>query len=230
MDDFTEFVSSSVEFIVGGAMLLATLVVWWACLESGPGDLEELSRAVGVLPGAAITFGLIIVSYAAGVIVESLSRMCFERVLDYETRYCYWDAQPARAPESSDEQISPPRSAWTAYKAWWRLDRSARGAETRIAQTEREKQRAAVMFTSPVLYADVASQLRRLRLERVTSVCAFLTAIPLFIDERPVAAGCAVLLGGVMVYLVYKRCSRFVGVIKRTYLQILDSQRLEMKL
>lgn len=96
----------------------------------------------------------------------------------------------------------------------------------RQAERERERQRLAVAMSShDGLQSDIDSQLKRLRLERITTLSLALVLVGFIIRGETVPALVSLGLLGVMISIVHGRFRRFCSAIARGYQLIGSSQQ-----
>jgi hypothetical protein len=220
-ESLSSFVAGAVEYIVGGLMLLGSLVFLASAfswnLAVTPGELADLQASSASL---AVSLLLVALAYAMGVVGESLSRALMEwdlvRVTLANKNFA---PKPAEAePAATGTALTSPPEADTlkatqSKTAIVTIPKS----ERKKFELERDRQRMVVMTKHVQLYADVESQLKRLRLERVAFVSLVLLLLGFAFREEAaqtlVALGGAALLG----WLVHMRFKRYCGAIARAY-------------
>ena len=82
---------------------------------------------------------------------------------------------------------------------------------------ERERQRAHIMKKNIKLNAEVESQLKRLRVERIAFLSVCIATIGCALHGEWQAAGCAVVGAYVLGLLVHSRFTRYCGAIERGF-------------
>lgn len=213
------FLDKGLEFVVGGALFLGSSFFLLVCIGWKPAILVSqfdpaLASSIGF--GAA----MVVAAYAAGVIVESWCRFMFEWDLKRITvrhqafiKDRNWAEHPE--PSSALERVLGRRDSHNYFSA----------ADCAAAEAERERQRARVMTLHAGFYADVESQLKRLRLERVAALSAFLVFAG-FVIQPDVGAACTTGLLCVALYrLVHGRFRRYCNAIARTFALVDGGER-----
>jgi hypothetical protein len=223
--DLQGFVAEGIEFIIGGTVFLASVVVLLFAVGWLPvKDDVNLSDQLGT---AGVTFLAIACAYAAGVIIEGASRLIFERVLDRMTLrlQAFWEepaAPPPADPESTDEEPwflgRGMGWHWNAEETlWeWREDKYT-GAELKKCVARREYQRTHVMAAHPGLANEIGAQLKRLRLERIAFASGLVVMAAFLVSAQLWAAVAWAFVLLVLGLLVFQRLQRYAGTIARAY-------------
>lgn len=230
-DDLSAFIADGIEFIVGGTLFLLALTfllfaIGWEPVEGLPGLIDDRGAASAVLL-------FVIVAYAVGVLVEAVSRMVFERILDVKTlrREAFWTVPKA----VKRRDLPQPTSARK-----WFLGTGTRfvpddpddpkGHRHPVADEKftshdlattvfvREYQRAFVMTAHVGLGDEIASQLKRLRLERVAFLSGFVALWGFAFAEQWGALVVWALVLVLVFFIVLKRLDRYGSAIARGYI------------
>jgi hypothetical protein len=241
MEALSDFISSVVEFLVGGILFTLALGYLLLGITGVPHIDADAKRVLGqssaVLPIAIIFIFLV---YALGVVAESAARAIFEVVLDrltvrkpefLETRTTSAVSASASSSASSD---SSERSSSRPTKFRTRLTKLLHGDgkfRTRLtefllgddytvedrnaARSERESQRARIMTFHPSLHAEVQGQLKRLRLERVFALSMGIFTVALAIRGSIGWSIVGLVTTGGLCWLVKTRFGRYCGAIAR---------------
>ncbi len=190
MDALSEFVASAIEFLVGGVLVTIPLIFFFSEFANSinPNQFANALMAYTTI----VTMVAIALTYAVGVIAESLARALFEPLLDRITL--------------SHDDFQTPGS----------LDAQTRDERLRMTKKERERQRILVMRTEPALHAEIQGQLKRLRLERVATLSLILGAIAA--SRHGAWSLLPLLLGGaaILTLMVNVRFGRYCGSISRS--------------
>ncbi len=227
-DDLSAFIADGIEFIVGGTLFIASVVFLLFAIDWSPvEDLPKLSEELGSA-SAALLF--LIVAYAAGVLIEGVSRMIFERVLDRKTlrREAFWHL-PAVDPDDLPQPKPKARPKWFlgSGKAWRPdpLDASKGGMEEveftnhdlALCVFVREYQRAYVMTAHLGLADEIGSQLKRLRLERVAFTSAAVVGIGFLVSGQWTELLVWMGVLAVIFVIVRQRLDRYCNAIARGF-------------
>ena len=237
MESMSDFVASAVEFIVGGILFTLATAFLIVTLISPDGWPVLSERQMEFVSANTTLLGIIFIaaSYAAGVIGESLARSQLEWLLDRQTvRHAAFQTPPwtAVVKRATPLRKPPEPSAlgrrWGAFKT--SLTERALGgdydvASLKIARGERERQRAVVMTWHEQLNAEVLSQLKRLRLERVFTLSLGLTAIALAVRRDWLLFGAAAFAAVWGIWLVNTRFTRYCNSIARGH-DLVSKERL----
>jgi hypothetical protein len=220
VETLSEFFASAVEFLVGGVLFLLSLVF---LLSVGVTVPKLTKDEMDLLSANATLIATVFLSaaYAMGVVAESLARSPFEFLLDRVTvrTKVFLPLGDRTPPSEPDGAPTSAPSRWRALQNWFivaGLGDNFTIDQRNLARDERERQRTAVM-TDESLHAEVQGQLKRLRLERVTTLCLAVTAFSFVIRGHwhySEVAGAATICMG---WVVKGRFRRFVGTIVRTY-------------
>jgi len=227
-DDLSAFIADGIEFIVGGTIFLASLVfllfsIGWEPVEGLPGLIDELGSGSSVLL-------FVIAAYAVGVLVEGVSRMIFERVLDRKTlrRKAFWRLPAMDVGDLPEAKPGEKQKAWLGKGEAWRpdprdekqgewIDEEFTNDDLAVTVFIREYQRAYVMTAHLGLADEIGSQLKRLRLERVafTSACVVFLGFLFSQSWWELLVWSAVM--GVVLVVVLKRFDRYCSAIARVF-------------
>ncbi len=216
--DLSGFVAEGIEFIIGGTVFLASVVVLLFAVGSLPLDRDvHLADELGT---AGVTFLLVACAYAAGVIIEGASRLIFERILDYLTLRVpvFW-----QEPDSDGETVETPRA--DQDRGRWFLGSHDVGGEMVPYTADdlarcvavREFQRTHVMGAHPTLSAEIGAQLKRLRLERIAFASGLVVLLALLISHAWWASVAWLGVLAVLGLLVFQRLQRYCATIARAY-------------
>ena len=238
-DSLSSFIASGIEFIVGGLMLLgATAFLLLAAGWELPEFLSDVEW--GSQDASLVVLAIALAAaYAAGVIGEGISRMMLEWDLDRLTvrnkdfeppppkpsaltqpaaatvSDTQQQAQPAAAPIS---QARPSSSAGRWRDRWARFTLGSDHTPEQLAERkkERERQRSAAAM-HPGLVVDIESQLKRLRIERVSFLSTLLVGVGFLWAHEWLELLVTVGFAGVLFSLVHERFRRYCGAIIRAY-------------
>lgn len=215
-DSLSSFIASGIEFIVGGLMLLSSsafllLAMGWEV----PAFLADVHWNTQDASWVILGFALA-AAYAAGVIGEGLSRLLLEWDLERVTVRTE-DFLPERTHRPAGTSL---RDRWTAV----RLGDGYTATDLSAAKAVREVQRSAVAV-HPGLLADIDSQLKRLRIERIAFLCSLLVALGFLWAHQWAELAVTVLVALVTLYLVHERFTRFCGSIARAHDNVEAIQR-----
>ncbi|MEP7191557.1 MAG: hypothetical protein ABI903_01680 [Actinomycetota bacterium] len=222
METLSDFFASAVEFLVGGVLFVIS-VAFLVSAGFTPPNLTELQRELLSGYETLITLVFVALAYAMGVVAESLARSSFEFLLDRVTVRTEAFLPGGDGPVIAQGSVPVRGSAWrNRINAWWKwvIELGLGGDYTvhhrYLARKERERQRMTVM-TRETLHTEVQGQLKRLRLERVSSLCFAIVAFSLmFRGQWQYAALVSACTAG-MIWIVNSRFRRFCGAIVRTY-------------
>lgn len=216
--DLSGFVAEGIEFIIGGTVFLASVVLLLFALGSFPTDSEF--RLADELGTAGVTFLFIACTYAAGVLIEGASRLIFERVLDYMTLRvdAFW-----KKAEAEGEPVETPTG--DRDRTRWFLGsgpvngtlRNFTAKDLAACVAVREQQRVYVMGAYPNLSAEIGAQLKRLRLERIAFASGLVAFAAFLISHAWWAALAWLGVLCVLGILVYQRLQRYCATIARTF-------------
>jgi hypothetical protein len=215
VETLSDFFASAVEFLVGGVLFIvsvAFLLSTWITFPSlSSGDKTQFSAFETL-----ITTVFVAAAYALGVVAESLARSPFEPLLDRITV-----RTEAFLPDhgAGVTRQAPASGRWTARRN--QITELCLGDDFTVdhrkaARAERERQRMKVMMCE-TLHAEVQGQLKRLRLERVSTLCFFVVAVALLTKGHWQFAAFALASTAGMIWVVHTRFRRFCGAIVRTY-------------
>ena len=226
METLSGFVASAVEFIVGG--ILFTLAVL-SVLLSGVTYHHVDSQVVDLVSASTTLVAAVFVaiSYAMGVVAESLARSMFEGLLDRVTVRTEAFRDPHGHPSSVTTVATHRRGALRSRLIELVLGDGFTVADRDAARAERERQRAVVMTFHVSLNSEVQGQLRRLRLERVFTLALMVAVVSLALrhDWLWVLGGGAALV--LMVWLVKGRLERYAAAIARGSQRVEDDQMVQ---
>lgn len=195
-DGLAGIVSQSFEAIVCGCVLAVSTLIALMGVAWPPASLDSIhvDSTTASLSSGVIVTLMVLLAYPLGVFAESASRLAFEWKLDLITR-------------------NPTYGFTTEF-----------GQTTEVIRENREKQRVAVMAGNPRIQATVDSQLRRLRLERVLTMCWSLVcvgAVGSLIRDVNIWSWVTLVLTVAIWVLMYKllvhRFERYCDSIKRAY-------------
>lgn len=249
------FLEKGLEFIVGGAIFLAScffllFVLGWDPATHLPDQLHDVSN------GLLVTL-VLIGAYAAGVIVESLCRYLFEwdlkritvRHQDFIrpdqvttvssprslTEWALGRRNLGTVSAAGDETAESPADGEEApgTPGHWALLEVLRRPTGRVvkrlggyyttdscsvAERERERQRLAVAMSAfDGLQADVESQLKRLRLERIASLSGLMVCLGFVIQHAWWPLLASLVIVAMLIRVVHGRFRRFCNAISRGY-------------
>jgi hypothetical protein len=249
-DSLSAFIISSVEFIIGGLMLLIAGIYIGSATTW---DNETFYHRLRLDIGGASTFGAIVIllalAYPLGILSESISRALMERDLvkvtaDEAEFRKHLQMPPHPMPQTTE--VAYVRRVGRVGKTlrWldtftWSKDESCAWVE-KACVNERERQRTAAMRV-PLLYADVELQLKRLRLERMTLLSTLVVTLGLLIRMAVALLGdgiadatwlylaggsvFALAISGMIALLVHSRFGRYCKSIARAFASV-DDHRL----
>lgn len=213
-DDLAAFIATGIEFLVGGLMFLgAGLFVVGAVpwgLGDLPGEVEVLLTGESQLLASMVLLGS---AYAWGVVAESMCRS----LLEWDLNRVTVRQKEFTVPPDPVDPYGGKRSRPRVWLAGWVLGADYSEAQKNACVHEREKQRAYVMTLHFGLYADVESQLRRLRLERIAFVAMLMVALGFLLRSSWAEGVAALVLAAVLGRLVHTRFRRYCGSIARGY-------------
>lgn len=215
METLSDFFASAVEFLVGGILFMMSVIF----LVSAGFTLPILTQAQGeLLKGyeTLITLVLVALAYAMGVVAESLARSPFEFLLDRITVRTEAFLPGNGGPVITQGSVPVRGSAWRDRFTDFCLGGTYTVDHRYLARKERERQRMKVM-TYVTLHAEVQGQLKRLRLERVSSLCFAIIALGLAVRGQWQYAALVSACTAGMIWVVNTRFKRFCGAIVRTY-------------
>jgi hypothetical protein len=227
-DDLSAFIADGIEFIVGGTIFLASLVfllfsIGWEPVEGLPDLMDELGSGSSVLL-------FVIAAYAVGVLVEGVSRMIFERVLDRKTlrRKAFWHLPAMDVVDIPEAKPGERKKAWLGKREVWHsasedheqgewIEEDFTNHDLALTVFIREYQRAYVMTAHLGLADEIGSQLKRLRLERVafTSACVVFLGFLFSQSWWELLVWTGVL--GVVLLVVLRRFDRYCSAIARGF-------------
>lgn len=217
-EDLSGFVAEGIEFIIGGTVFLASVVLLLFALGSLPTDSDF--RLADELGTAGVTFLFIACTYAAGVLIEGASRLIFERILDYMTLRvdAFWrkadtEGEPVKTPTGDRDRTRWFLGSGRADGTWRKFTTEDLAACVAV----REQQRVYVMGAYPSMSAEIGAQLKRLRLERIAFASGLVVFAAFFISHAWWAALAWLSVLGVLGILVYQRLQRYCATIARTF-------------
>lgn len=246
MDDLTDFVASTLEFIVSGVLFTAAAVFVGVSWAGAPNITADEMAWLKATPSLVI-IGVVAFAYAAGVLAESFARAIFEPWLDRitvrrtEFQEAPLDAESKESKTETEDEASvdaplgaeiresgtetskavivgmaAERDLKTRWKEWTLGDGfTAQDCADRCKG--REQQRTVVMTLHPAVFAEVQSQLTRLRLERVFALSSGLVVIAFLFQREFVYASVSTIGASVVVWAVKARLDRYCGAISRGF-------------
>lgn len=198
-ENFGAFVAEAFEFIVGGMLLLGSVVfvILWFPHEATVTDdvIDYLGRTDQGLLVGGIAIGL---AYVAGVIGEGGAHKVFEWKLSRVT----WAHHPFR--EALLLDAVTPKSTFDPVEA-------------AVVCDERERQRTYVLSQHPRINNEVESQLKRLRIERLAALATALLLLGFLLRLEWRSSLLAVLLLAYLYWLVGRRFTRYCSRISTCY-------------
>jgi hypothetical protein len=220
-ESLSSFVAGAVEYIVGGLMLLGSLVFLASAFDWNlavtEDDLDSLQASSASL---AVSLLLVALAYAMGVIGESLSRALMEWDLVRVTlaNKSFAPKAPTAEPAATGRALTSPPEVETLRAT------QSKTAIVKISESERKKfelerdrQRMVVMTKHAHLYADIESQLKRLRLERVAFVSVGLLVLGFAFRWEGAQTLVSMVAAALLGWLVHMRFKRYCGAIARAY-------------
>lgn len=205
MEDFIKYLADILEFLVGGVLVAAAIVV--SCALFFPESFAAASDVLFTVPDSfslIVSLGGLGLIYGIGVIAEGISRALMEWRLSNVTHACFVaaGAVPDRLAEADAKQ-------WTVKtREDWR----------------------AVVEADESGYRAVTTQLSRLRIERIFLLASYIMLIsltlkavlvsPVLLNGYGIAALLMAAFSIVLFNLVNTRFARFVNGIVREYARL----------
>lgn len=245
-DSLAKFVNDAVEFIGGGALFLASLAFFFYGWGWDPVHALHLATLSTLPTGLAAVIG-VTVAYVAGIAAESLSRAMMEwdlhRISLRHRPFWQRELQGRFDPSSTVGFVSPapgPVASWLEQRRGWYLGRY-RSKDGGTGRYDREQLRDVLDVREFMrIKADVAgtgkdvtSQLKRLRLERMTLLSGILLSVGFlgrlvtgahdWLTVRPLVI--SLVATWVLGLLVHVRFGRYCEAISRGYAMALAGPR-----
>lgn len=217
-ESLSGFVVSAVEFIIGGMLLIAASAFLYTGLPWVDYNLSNVSvffsprySQLGVI---VILTGL---AYATGVVGESVCRIAMEHDLVRVTR-SMTEFEPRKKSLRRADAVSA--EGQESLGAAARKENEAKLVKLYV--DEREHMRTIVMTKHFRLHAEVESQLKRLRLERVCCAAVGIAAVGFALRRDWFDLGLFAVSASGLRWMVHLRFGRYCRSIARGYRAIAD--------